>query len=118
LVNGLSGENKRWGETVVELKHNTLTIIGDVLLASAFVSYIGAFSAKFRLNLWKNIWIPNIHALKIPITEGITPLKILTSESKMAQWKNEGLPADQMSLENASIITSSARWPLLIDPQL
>lgn len=36
----------------------------------------------------------------------------------MAQWKNEGLPADQMSLENAAVITSASRWPLIIDPQL
>jgi len=45
-------------------------------------------------------------------------LKILTTDAKMAQWKNEGLPADMMSLENAAIITSSSRWPLIIDPQL
>jgi dynein heavy chain len=63
LVNGLSGENKRWGVTVVDLRKNTLSIIGDVLLASAFVSYIGAFSANFRLELWRDKWIPSIHNL-------------------------------------------------------
>jgi len=52
LVNGLSGENKRWKETVKQLRLKTLTTIGDCLLASAFVSYIGAFNIKFRLNLW------------------------------------------------------------------
>ena len=31
-----------------------------------------------------------------------------------ARWKNEGLPANNMSFENASIITSCSRWPLLI----
>jgi hypothetical protein len=31
---------------------------------------------------------------------------------------NEGLPADPVSTENGSIIVSSARWPLIIDPQL
>ena len=36
----------------------------------------------------------------------------------MATWKNEGLPEDAMSLENAAIITSCSRWPLIIDPQL
>jgi dynein heavy chain len=36
----------------------------------------------------------------------------------MAGWNNEGLPADRISLENASVIVSCARWPLLIDPQL
>ena len=31
-----------------------MSVIGDALLASEFVSYIGAFSAKLRGNLWKN----------------------------------------------------------------
>ena len=118
LVHGLAGENKRWGENVKKLKENTLTIIGDVLLSAAFVSYIGAFSAGFRKDLWQGTWIPDINARNIPMTQGVEPLKILTNESAIAQWKNEGLPADQMSLENASVITSCQRWPLIIDPQL
>lgn len=81
LVNGLSGENKRWGENVAKLRNSTQSIIGDVLLASSFVSYIGAFTAQFRLNLWSNTWIPDIHNRKIPITQDITPLEILTSDS-------------------------------------
>jgi len=49
LVNGLAGENKRWSENVVFLKQNIKSVIGDVLLASEFVSYIGAFSARLRV---------------------------------------------------------------------
>lgn len=81
LVNGLSGENERWGQNVRKLQNNTLSIIGDVLLASSFVSYIGAFTASFRLNLWSNTWLPDIHNRKIPITADVTPLEILTSDS-------------------------------------
>ena len=33
-------------------------------------------------------------------------------------WANEGLPADQLAVENASIVSNCARWPLMIDPQL
>lgn len=73
---------------------------------------------KLRLDLWKGIWLPDIFSKEIPITDGIEPLKILTNESIKAKWKIEGLPADTMSLENAAIITSCSRWPLLIDPQL
>jgi len=50
------------------------------------------------------------------MTEGIEPLKILTTEAQKAQWKNENLPDDPMSLESASIICSCERWPLIIDP--
>ena len=94
------------------------SVIGDVLLASEFVSYIGAFSSGLRLSLWKDKWLPDILNKEIPCTEGIEPLKILSSEAIKAKWKNEGLPADNMSFENASIISSCSRWPLLIDPQL
>lgn len=52
LVNGLADENVRWGQNVINFKAERVTMIGDALLASAFVSYIGPFSYKFRLNLW------------------------------------------------------------------
>jgi len=43
LVNGLAGENKRWGENVITLNEEIGLLVGDVLLASSFVSYIGPF---------------------------------------------------------------------------
>lgn len=60
LVNGLAGENKRWGENVKDLKANIKSVIGNALLAAAFVSYIGAFSAKLRLELWSTIWLNDL----------------------------------------------------------
>lgn len=32
-------------------------------------------------------------------------------------WNMYGLPRDLMSTENAIMLTSASRWPLLIDPQ-
>lgn len=116
LVNGLAGENMRWKQNVKELSEYIKSVIGDALLASAFVSYIGAFSARLRRNLWKDIWLPDIAQNQIPLTEGIEPMKVLTTEAIIAQWKNEYLPADPMSLENAAVIVSCSRWPLIIDP--
>ena len=118
LVNGMSSNQTRWSLKEQRLQSETLTVIGDSLLAAEFVSYIGPFSAIFRRRLWKDTWLPRIYEQKIPITEGIEPMKILTNSDTIAKWKNEGLPEDQMSIENAAIITSSNRWPLIIDPQL
>ena len=47
LVNGLASENVRWGNEIAALKRNEITLVGDVLLASAFVSYIGGFNAQY-----------------------------------------------------------------------
>ena len=118
LVGGLSSENKRWGEEIDRLKASERNLIGDTLLSSAFTSYIGAFDGRFRLQLWKDTWLPDMISREIPFTEGIKPLDMLTDEGSIAKMNNEGLPADPVSIENGSIIVSSARWPLIIDPQL
>lgn len=36
----------------------------------------------------------------------------------MAQWQNEKLPSDEVSLQNGAILTNSERYPLMVDPQL
>lgn len=43
---------------------------------------------------------------------------MLTDDTQIAMWQNEGLPSDRMSTENATILSSSDRWPLMIDPQV
>eukprot|EP00742_Colponemidia_sp_Colp-10_P004139 GILJ01004417.1.p1 GENE.GILJ01004417.1~~GILJ01004417.1.p1 ORF type:complete len:2854 (+),score=646.67 GILJ01004417.1:919-8562(+) len=118
LVGGLADEFTRWGENVSTLKVDQTSVVGDALLSSAFVSYIGAFSAAFRSSLWQEKWMPDLIAKDIPISKGVDPLKVLASDADQAKWKNEGLPADRVSLENAAVITSCQRWPLMIDPQL
>jgi dynein heavy chain len=118
LVNGLADEYKRWTQTVTEFKVLDRKLIGNCLLASAFVGYISPFSAKLRKGLWKDTWSTDIAERKIPLSDGIDPLKVLSSDADVANWQNEGLPSDRVSVENAAVITSCSRWPLMIDPQL
>lgn len=54
----------------------------------------------------------------IPTTENLDPLSLLTDDTTIAIWTNEGLPSDRMSIENATILSNSDRWPLMIDPQV
>eukprot|EP01083_Nonionella_stella_P214893 773915_1 len=122
LVGGLSDENKRWSLGVENLQKKHSTLVGDVLLSAAFVSYIGAFNSAFRKELWQNKWLTDLIEKEIPVSENIrtlelTPKDVLTSISDQAKWANEGLPVDSISIENAAIVTLCSRWPLMIDPQ-
>ena len=40
----------------------------------------------------------------------------LSTETQMLTWKKEGMPADQLSVENAIMITTTEKTPLIIDP--
>jgi len=93
-------------------------MIGNALVSAAFVSYIGPFNAAYRKELWSETWLPDIRAQKIPVTEGVDPLYVLSNAAQQAQWQTESLPADRVSLENAAVISSCSRYPLIIDPQL
>jgi dynein heavy chain len=118
LTTGLHSERERWIATVDGLRLREETLPGDVMLAAAFTSYLGAFSAPFRLSLWKDVWYQDLIRRDIPITQNVDPLQMLTDESIIAGWQNEGLPADRFSFENGAILDNCNRWPLLIDPQL
>ncbi|XP_039715552.1 dynein axonemal heavy chain 17 isoform X3 [Pteropus medius] len=120
LVGGLASENVRWAESVENFRSQGVTLCGDVLLISAFVSYVGYFTKKYRNELMERFWIPYVNKLKvpIPITEGLDPLSLLTDDADVATWNNQGLPSDRMSTENATILCNTERWPLIVDAQL
>lgn len=48
LIHGLGGEKARWTNQINELTHTYDHIIGDVLLSSAIVAYLGAFTFDYR----------------------------------------------------------------------
>ncbi|XP_043958392.1 dynein heavy chain 9, axonemal isoform X2 [Gambusia affinis] len=120
LVGGLAAENVRWAEAIENFRRQERTLCGDVLLITSFISYLGYFTKRYRRHLMENCWRPYLSQLKVPIpvTADLLPLTMLTDDADIAAWQNEGLPADGMSTENATILTSCQRWPLMVDPQL
>lgn len=51
------------------------------------------------------------------MTPDINIVKFLVDETTIADWQMEGLPADSHSVQNAIMITTSSKFPLMIDPQ-
>lgn len=91
-------------------------IIGDVLLASAFVSYVGPFNKQFRDNILEGEFIPFFTANGIPMSANSNPVSILTDDATCAQWFVNALPPDRVSVENGCILNNSERYSLIIDP--
>jgi dynein heavy chain len=126
LVGGLGSENVRWGKSVGDLKNQASMLPGDVLLVASFIAYLGSFTKQYRTELLEKKWMPflkqlNHRTVPIPMSQdftGINVLALLTDDATIAGWNNEGLPSDAMSTENATILTQSIKWPLMIDPQL
>lgn len=54
----------------------------------------------------------------IPMTPNLNHINFMVDEATKAQWNNDGLPSDDVSIENGTILVKSERYPLMIDPQL
>lgn len=118
VIGGLGSEFERWNAAIQTIKRKEETIVGDALLAAAFVSYAGAFNAQMRAQLVEGSWIPEAQRRGIPLSENPSPMNILCTTTSQASWAKEGLPGGRLSAENAGIVGATRRWPLLIDPQL
>ncbi|XP_077117756.1 dynein axonemal heavy chain 2 [Ranitomeya variabilis] len=116
LVTGLAGEKIRWEETVKGLEQDLGFLVGDCLLASAFLSYMGPFLSSYREEIL-SIWIKEVREMLVPCSPLFSLTTFLSSPTIVREWNLQGLPSDSFSSDNGIIVTRGNRWPLMVDPQ-
>uniref|UniRef100_W5MJK1 Cytoplasmic dynein 2 heavy chain 1 n=1 Tax=Lepisosteus oculatus TaxID=7918 RepID=W5MJK1_LEPOC len=109
LIHQLDGEHKRWNAQVAQITEELDTLPKRAQLAAAFITYLSAApedQRKASLQEWMN-------------SSGLQKFDMrhfLCSESEQLIWKSQGLPSDDLSMENALVILQSCACPFLIDP--
>ncbi|XP_029458286.1 cytoplasmic dynein 2 heavy chain 1 [Rhinatrema bivittatum] len=109
LIHQLDGEHKRWNAQVAEITEELDTLPRRAQLAAAFITYLSAApedQRKASLDEWT----------KSAGLDAFDLRRFLSTESEQLIWKSEGLPSDDLSIENALVILQSHVCPFLIDP--
>ena len=115
LLDSLSSERSRWEEGSRSFETQISTIVGDVLVAAAFLAYGGLFDQQFRKAMTDD-WLGHLALSGIqyktlnPVTE------YLSTADERLKWQENGLPVDDLCTENAIILQRFNRYPLIIDP--
>lgn len=53
----------------------------------------------------------------VPVTPTLELTSFLVDEATVGEWNIQGLPKDDLSIQNGIMVTNSSRYTLMIDPQ-
>jgi len=115
LLDSLSSERSRWEQSSKSFETQIDTIVGDVLVAAAFIAYGGFYDQQYRRAMIED-WFHHLalsgikHKPLNPVTE------YLSTADERLRWQKHSLPVDDLCTENAIILQRFNRYPLIIDP--
>ena len=115
LLDSLSSERGRWEEASRSFETQIQTLVGDVVIASAFLAYGGLYDQQFRKSMVDD-WLHQLSQSGIACKSDGSVLGYLSTADDRLQWQKNALPADDLCMENAIMLKRFNRYPLIIDP--
>lgn len=104
LMQSIGSEKDRWITTRQKLYNDKKTILGDLVLGTSFITYMGIFEGQFRERLLGTVWRTLMEQLKIKHTFFFSIRSLLGNEETIGSQILKGLPADTVSVENMIIL--------------
>ncbi|KAK0701769.1 dynein heavy chain, N-terminal region 1-domain-containing protein [Lasiosphaeria miniovina] len=115
LLDSLSSERTRWEEGSKSFETQISTLVGDVLVAAAFLAYSGLYDQTFRKSMMED-WLHQLHLSGINFKPHNPVTEYLSTADERLGWQENTLPVDDLCTENAIILKRFNRYPLIIDP--
>lgn len=106
LNSSLGDEKEDWIKKKKNLEDFSKNIVGDILISSGIIAYLGAFPKSYREEIIEE-WAKRIKEALIPISyeENQNPNDIMRNiigdEMEIESWKSQNLPNDNFSADNA-----------------
>lgn len=115
LLDSLASERERWEEGSKSFETQISTLVGDVLIAAAFLAYAGLYDQQFRKAMVED-WVNQLAQSGITFKPHNPVTEYLSNADERLAWQSNSLPVDDLCTENAIILKRFNRYPLIIDP--
>lgn len=115
LLQDLSGEKARWSTSTQGFAELRATLIGDNIITGAFCTFMGFFDLFCRKTLLTE-WKAVMQESGIRFKQDLSVIDSMSKPAERLKWKQDQLPDDDISIENAIILERFIRYPLIIDP--
>jgi dynein heavy chain len=75
----------RWNNDLSDLKKQRVKLLGDCLIGSGFLSYVGAFSWEYRNDLVFKEWLVNLQNKGVPLSSPFKLEALLTNDVEISK---------------------------------
>lgn len=115
LLDSLSSERTRWDAGSKSFDTQIDTLVGDVLVAAALITYGGFYDQQYRKSMADD-WFHHLSMSDIRFKEHNPITDYLSTADERLKWQEHTLPVDDLCTENAIMLKRFNRYPLIIDP--
>ncbi|PLN79159.1 dynein heavy chain [Aspergillus taichungensis] len=115
LLDSLASERTRWEEGSRSFETQIGTLVGDVIIAAAFLAYAGYYDQQFRKSMVDD-WAHQLNQSGISFKPHNPITEYLSNADERLTWQSHSLPVDDLCTENAIVLKRYNRYPLIIDP--
>ncbi|KAK6819722.1 Dynein heavy chain cytoplasmic [Apiospora arundinis] len=115
LLDSLSSERVRWEDGSKSFETQISTLVGDVLVAAAFLAYSGLYDQTFRKSMMDD-WVHQLSLSGVHYKQHNPVTEYLSTADERLSWQENSLPVDDLCTENAIVLKRFNRYPLIIDP--
>lgn len=113
LMESLSQEKDRWKKSIELFVKENDKLVGDTLIAAAFIVYCGKFDKRERESLLED-WKKQLRSIGISYEDAVSVANLVPSSSSLSLKIDT---SNDLLLDNA-VITSNTKVPLIIDPTM
>ncbi|KAJ5098437.1 hypothetical protein N7532_005438 [Penicillium argentinense] len=115
LLDSLASERERWENGSKSFETQISTLVGDVLIAAAFLAYAGLYDQQFRKAMVDD-WVHQLFQSGITFKPHNPITEYLSNADERLTWQEHSLPVDDLCTENAIVLKRYNRYPLIVDP--
>jgi len=87
LINGLANERENWKVDLAKNKENRENIVGDIIISSGVIAYLGVFIKQYRDECTQS-WADMLMKFQIKSTKNVSVETVLGDAVKIRQWQN------------------------------
>jgi dynein heavy chain 1 len=108
LLRNLCSERNRWQQSFNSFEQEMGSLVGNAIIGSAFLVYAGFYDQHYRTCLL-NSCRAFLTALNIEFSPTLSLISFFSSDDQRTEWSLNGLPADDLAVENAIMLSNFNR---------